>query len=202
MRTGSAAFSFGHYSLFKAREEFQVTRDLVVTEFDHELEAERDSEELPHSHGGEEEDSSCISTNSSFVYVTYDEDSSVVDSCHSEITCRGNMKIGNTLQDMSFDNLSVKEEKKKDLSSSEIVMDSPWLNVFEEHPEVDPSMDSVQEGYELIPALPLSPDLNVCEAATMSSPTNDIITSALPPSCSFMLNCQVIRRLLKVRVYR
>ena len=190
----TVAFSFGHYGLFKEKE--QIQREYWKEDYVAEPSIEIADKLLSDAQAG--------GNDSSYIYVTHKEKMEaahhlpeIEQECHSVgSSCDGSptLKRLSAKVKMIIDRKSYKKTSTSSLPKSNSEMQS-----IDSSTRLSISSDEDLEDYDTVPdseQLTLTPDSAISDQIVGDS--QYFLKTAIPIECQFVLNCKIVRRLLRV----
>ena len=193
----TVAFSFGHYGLYKEKE--QIQREYWKDDYVAEPSVEIADNLLS--------DAQAARSDSSYIYVTHKEQMEaahqlpeIEQECHSVgSSCDGSptLKRLSTKVKMIIDRKSYKKTSTSFLPKSNSETQSINSNT-----QLSISSDEDLEGYDTVPdreQLTLTPESVI--SGQVVGDSQYFLKTAIPIECQFVLNCKIVRRLLRVSLH-
>lgn len=193
----TAAFSFGHYGLYKEKE--QIQKEYWKEDYVAEPSIEIADNLLSDEQSGRGD--------SSYIYVTHKEQMEaayqlpeIEQECQSVgSSCDGSptLKRLSTKVKMIIDRKSYKKTSTSSLPKSNSEVQS-----ISSHTALSASSDEDLEDYDTVPdreQLTLTPESVISDQ--IIGDAQNFLKTAIPIECQFVLNCKIVRRLLRVSFY-
>ena len=193
----TVAFSFGHYGLFKEKE--QIQKEYWKKDYVAEPSIEIADNLLS--------DAQASRSDSSYIYVTHKQQMEaayqlpeIEQECHSVgSSCDGSptLKRLSAKVKMIIDRKSYKKTSTSSLRKSNSEMQS-----IDSSTRLSISSDEDLEDYDTVPdseQLTLTPDS--ARSDQIVGDSQYFLKTAIPIDCQFVLNCKIVRRLLRVSFY-